>query len=206
MTRGAFGFHVARLRRDETALSAWSGSRRALVQELTGRHVAIVGNACALAQTENGARIDASDLVVRINRAPRPAAVSHGTRTDWLALAVKLRKPEGDRIAPRRILWLSPKRKRLPFWVASRPGFYLYPLDEFARLQEKLGAPPTTGLMMIDLVARSEARKIDLFGFDFFSSLSLTGSRTAAQVPHDFGAEKAWVEDLVARDRRIAIN
>ena len=206
MNAEALRFYLARARRDEDALAAWSDRRRTLVQELAGRRVAIVGNARSLAGRSQGAQIDAADLVIRINRAPRPAAASHGARTDWLALAVRLREREGARIAPRRILWMSHKRKRLPLWVARSPGFYLYPLAEFAALSRKLGAPPTTGLMMIDLVSRSQARRIELYGFDFFASRSLSGRRSAARVPHDFAAERGWVEALMRIDARLRLN
>lgn len=43
---------------------------------------------------------------------------------------------------------------------------------------------------MTDLLARSTATKITLYGFDFFASLSLSGRRTSAQVPHNFQAER----------------
>ena len=72
-------------------------------------------------------------------------------------------------------------------------------------LRDRLGAPPTTGLMMIDLCAASGLSTLSLYGFDFFQSLSLTGSRTAEQVPHDFGAERRFVDELVARDARVTI-
>jgi hypothetical protein len=73
------------------------------------------------------------------------------------------------------------------------------------RLQSGLGAPPSTGLMMIDLLARSNAREIGLYGFDFFNSLSLSGRRTAAQVPHDFAAERRFVEALMTEDPRFRL-
>ena len=101
---------------------------------------------------------------------------------------------------------MSHKRKRLPYWVARRPGFFLYPHTEFHTLSDRLGAPPTTGAMIIDFVVSSTAASIDLYGFDFFSSLSLTGRRTAAQLPHDFAAEKAWVQALADRDPRLKIS
>ena len=71
------------------------------------------------------------------------------------------------------------------------------------RLKAALGAPPTTGLLMIDLLSRSPATRVSLYGFDFFASQSLTGSRTAAQVPHDFAAERAFTLALMARDPRF---
>ncbi|WP_317616408.1 hypothetical protein [Paracoccus mutanolyticus] len=56
---------------------------------------------------------------------------------------------------------------------------------------------------MIDLIARSDMARLDLYGFDFFASLSLSGHRRAEQVPHDFSGESEWVAALAASDRRI---
>ena len=89
--------------------------------------------------------------------------------------------------------------------MATHKGFALPPLDTYQRLKAQLNAPPTTGLMMIDLLARSPATKITLYGFDFFASLSLSGRRTAAQVPHNFQAERAFVSALLARDLRFCL-
>lgn len=203
MTR--FGFLLARTFRREATLAELSVRQEALKEALAGRTVALVGNARALAEKALGASIDAADIVIRVNRAPMPGAASHGTRTDWLGLATAIGPAELMRIRPGRILWMSHKRKRLPWSVATTPGFYLHPLADWAQLRDRLGAPPTTGLMLIDLLARSDAQAIALYGFDFFASLSLTGSRTAAQVPHDFPAERAFVEALLARDPRFVM-
>ena len=59
--------------------------------------------------------------------------------------------------------------------------------------------------MMIDLLMRSPLARLTLHGFDFFASASLSGRRTADQVPHDFGAEAAWVEDLRRMDGRLSL-
>lgn len=192
------GFLWARTLRQEAPLAALSQGL-----DFSG-HVALVGNARSL--TGAGAQIDAAGTVVRINRAPMPSAQSHGTRTDMLALATGLPAADLARLRPGRVLWMSPKRKRLTWDLASSPGFYLHPLQDIARLRQSLGAPPTTGLMMIDLLARSGAERVDLWGFDFFASLSLSGRRTAAQVPHDFAAEKAFVQALITRDRRFVLH
>ncbi|MDB6178101.1 glycosyltransferase family 29 protein [Paracoccus sp. Z330] len=203
MTR--LGFYAARLMRDETALARLSVPGAELFAALSGRSVALVGNARALAHTAQGARIDAADLVVRINRAPMPSPQSHGSRTDWLALATRLSDQDKARIAPGRILWMSHKRKRLDWRTAHGPGFYLHPLDAYHDLRDRLAAPPTTGAMMIDLLLRSHLERLALHGFDFFASQSLSGSRSAAQVPHDFQAEAAWVRDLAQHDDRLII-
>lgn len=198
-------FLLARTLRQEAPLAALSATREGLMRDLAGKRVALVGNARALASGTHGAAIDAADLVIRINRAPMPSPASHGRRTDWLALATSLTGTELQRIGPKRILWMSPKRKRLSWRDATSPDFYLHPLPDYLHLRDRLKAPPTTGLMMINLCAASDLAALDLYGFDFFQSLSLTGNRTADQVPHDFGTERAFVEDLLAKDRRIAL-
>jgi hypothetical protein len=199
------GFSIARLTRREAPLAQLSVPRAALMDDLKGRRVALVGNARSLAERDEGAAIDAADLVIRINRAPMPSSRTHGRRTDWLALATAISGEDIARIAPRRILWMSHKRKRLSWAVATRPGFYLHPLNGFTALRDRLGAPPTTGLMMIDLLAGSDLLALRLYGFDFFASLSLTGSRRADQVPHDFPAERRFVETLMAHDPRVTL-
>lgn len=196
-------FATARLMRRDGPLAALSVPQPALLADLRGRHVALIGNARALADHAHGARIDAADTVIRINRAPIPAPASHGTRTDWLALATRLPAADRARLSPDRILWMSPKRKRLDWQSARSEGFYLHPLTDIAALRDRLGAPPTTGAMMIDLCLRSDLASLTLYGFDFFASLSLSGRRAAADVPHDFTAEAAWVADLLHTDPRL---
>ena len=108
MTR--LGFLIARTLRDETALQTLSSPQSAVLTDLADKRIALIGNARALADARHGADIDAADLVIRINRAPMPSPESHGTRTDWLALAVQQDSDDRTRLAPRRILWMSPKR------------------------------------------------------------------------------------------------
>lgn len=197
------GFLLARLFKDETALQNLS---RPVLPELIGKRVAVIGNARSLAQTSLGAQIDDHDLIIRINGAPMPSAVSHGSRTDWIAMST----PQTDDLiqdrAPSRLLWMTRKRKRLPWKLATDPRFFLNPVEDITRLCQQLSAPPTTGAMVISLLTQSEASQISLFGFDFFASQSLSGRRTAEQVPHDFDAEAGWVGHLIETDPRLKIH
>lgn len=203
MAGGWLGFRLARAWRDEERLAGWSIAEAAMLADLAGKRVALVGNARALAEGQAGAEIDGHDLVIRVNRAPMPSAASHGRRIDWLALAVRIDAAALARLDPKLVLWMSHKRKRLP-WAAVQRRFYLYPQGDIRRLWAALAAQPTTGLMLIDLLARSQVAAVDLYGFDFFASRSLTGSRTAEKVPHDFAAERGFVERLLAADPRFA--
>lgn len=198
-------FTLARTLRQEAPLAALSVPQSDVLAALKNRHVALIGNARALAGTSHGARIDAADLVIRINRAPMPTPESHGTRTDWLGLATGLGAQDRARLNPGRILWMSPKRKRLDWRSATSPGFYLHPLPDIAALAARLNAPPTTGAMLIDLCLRAPLASLTLYGFDFFASLSLSGRRAAADVPHDFASEADWVQTLQQADPRLRI-
>jgi hypothetical protein len=199
-------FYIARTLRDEPAIASLSVPQNALLASAGGKAVALVGNARSLSGQRHGAAIDGAGLVVRINRAPMPSAESHGTRTDWLALAVRLPQADRQRLDPGRILWMSPKRKRLDWTTARSPGFYLHPLADYRALAARLGAPPSTGIMTIELLLRAPVESLTLYGFDFFASQSLSGSRSAAQVPHDFAAEAEWVRARAGEDPRLRLS
>ena len=203
---GPLPFLIARTLRDDAALQRLSVPQAALLAELAGKSVALVGNARALAGTDQGAAIDAHDIVARINRAPIPSATSHGRRIDWLLLATRLPAADRARLAPARILWMSHKRKRLDYATATSPGFYLHPLGDHAALTQTLGAPPSTGAMAVELLLRADLARLDLYGFDGFASKSLSGRREAEQVPHDFNAEAAWMAARAQADPRMTLH
>ncbi len=202
----SISFTLRKWLQGEGFLQSLSATPTQLQIDLQGKSIAIVGNARSLSARGFGSAIDAADIVIRMHAAPLVTSLSHGSKTDWLALAMPVpEKTICDR-SPKRLLWMAKKRKRLRWRFARRKGFYLHPVPEWERMQDTLGAPPTTGVMLIDLVARSNAGKIDLYGFDFFASLSLSGRRRADQVPHNFAAEKAFVETLISNDKRVMLN
>jgi hypothetical protein len=198
------GFWLARARGGGALDGLGTPLGRALA-ELGGRRLALVGNARALAAGAAGGAIDAADLVLRLNAAPIPASASHGARTDWLCLSLPIDAATLAARAPARVLWMPSSLGRLPWCVAAHPGFVLRDPARNARLRADLGAPASTGLLVLDLLAASPAAAVEIWGFDFFASLSLSGRRGAARVPHDFAAERRWAEALLARDRRFAL-
>lgn len=199
-------FYWAKLTHNEEKLAAFGIRHADLLAQLSGKSVALVGNARALGQTNLGAQIDSADIVIRINSAPMTTAATHGTRTDWLAISMPAPYEILTNRAPKIVLWMTPKRKRLARYLIEFASFYLNPQSRWQSLADRLGARPTTGLMMIDLLGASQAREINLYGFDFFTSLSLSGDRSAAQVPHDFANERDFVLDLMNRDARFKLH
>ncbi len=199
-------YSIRRAIKGDLFLQDLSADRSALWGELAGKTVAVIGNARSLSKQTHGAAIDACDIVVRMHAAPLPQPESHGTKTTWLALGMPVDQSIILERAPSRLLWMAKKRKRLKYRLASAKGFYLHPKSDWDAMAQTLNAPPTTGAMLIDFVARSDAQEINLFGFDFFASLSLSGRRTAAQVPHNFAAEKRFVTDLMRNDARVVLH
>ena len=199
-------FPVLRTLRGDAFLQSFSATQSTLLAELSGKSVAVVGNARSLSNQNYGAKIDACDIIIRMHAAPLPTPQSHGTKTSWLALGMPIAQSIIDARAPERVLWMAKKRKRVRQRLATAKGFYLHPKSDWDTLADTLNAPPTTGAMLIDLAARSNASAINLFGFDFFASLSLSGRRTAAQVPHDFAAEKQFVAQLMESDPRVVLH
>lgn len=186
-------------------LSTLAIDEQALLQELEEKSVAIVGNARDLSQTSLGAEIDTYDVIIRLNDAPIPCHGSHGSHTDWMAVAKRVSLKTIMRRRPTTILWMPSKRNRLSVNMATFSRFYLQPVNRNIRLKALLGSPPSIGIMMIDLVGSSNAKEINLFGFDFFTSRSLSGRRSADQVPHNFEAEREMVESILKSDDRFCL-
>lgn len=185
-------------------------TREALLGELDGKTVALVGNAQSLSAKNLGAEIDAHDVVVRFNGAIIPHTRTHGTRTTWVATGIPFTSGTARSRGVEKVLWLPPNRKNLSAWMVRRKDadFYLHSTAAYERLAQEIGSQrPSSGAVMIDLVmSNPKVKHVSLFGFDFFASRSYSGEHTAQTTPHDFSKERAWVEALAARDPRLKIN
>jgi hypothetical protein len=170
---------------------------------LAGRTVALVGNATSLIGTDQGAAIDAHDIVVRFNAAPMPSVTSHGARTTIIATGIIVELELMQARAARYVFYLTPEPKYLPRWLAGSEDLFLCPAETQATLAREIGARPTTGMMMIDILRRSRCASVDLYGFDFFASASLSNVRPRRREPHDFAAERGIVMSLLERDGRF---
>ena len=177
-----------------------------LVEAVAGKSVSVVGNARSLGRKRLGKDIDANDIVVRFNRAPIISRDLNGYRTDWLATSVPLEPEFIEALAVDRILWMSRRRHKMNMGVATARNLYLHPKQDVRRLAERAGVSrPSTGLMMIDLLAQLPCRSIELYGFDFYKSQSLSGHQSIDTTPHAFDREEIHVTDLIATDSRFKI-
>lgn len=166
-----------------------------------------MGNARSLGETGQGRAIDGCDLVIRLNAAPGAAPLSHGTRTDWLAASSRLPAGRLRDLHPQRMFWMSPRHRVLA--MASygwRLPLCFFPAGWWRALAARLGSRPSTGVMTIDMLLHVGGfAELQLFGFDFFRSGSLSSRGIAAPPPHDFARERVHVARLMAEDPRIRL-
>lgn len=178
--------------------------REELLSALEGKAVAVVGNARSLDRGSHGRDIDAHDIVIRFNRVPIVSTISHGQRTTWVATGVPISPQRMASLGATHVLWLSRYRRKIPSETAGIDRLYLHPSREIDVLAKRSGvARPTTGLTAIDFLCSSEARKITLFGFDFYQSQSSSSHQTIETAPHQFDKEEVFVRSLAEKDARF---
>ena len=182
--------------------------RSRLARCVSGRSVALVGNARSLSTLSLGQEIDSCELVIRMNTAPNQKTGSHGARTSWIASSTLLSPRRLQALNPERLIWMSPRRRALVLLAyGTLLPMSFYPSDWWQVLAAKLGgARPSTGAMVIDLIVRlggfSELR---LFGFDFFQSGSLSQRGLTSPPPHEFAREREYVSELLQSEPRITL-
>jgi hypothetical protein len=181
-----------------------SASKRALFAALKDKKVALVGNARSLQEGKWGAEIDGCDIVIRFNRAPIVSDLTHGSRTDWIATGISLNPAMLRDRRVRYVLWLG-KLRKMPAWMYGRRDVFIGRRSSDTLLRRRIGKTASTGFKMIEILARSQAREVRLYGFDFFSTLSFSGHRTVDEVPHDFRKEGKLVGELIERDKRFIL-
>ena len=166
---------------------------------LDERVVAVVGRAGSLLRAENGAEIDAADVVVRINWVlpiPPEQEIHAGSRTD---------------------LMFHCKRARAATLSAKRAGVPTYRVRGKARrraakrhFRNAVRLRPTTGFMAILSVLTHGAREVRLYGFDFFRSGHVQDREPDGD---DYSKPLAWLhspqeerramKNLIAREQRL---
>jgi hypothetical protein len=180
--------------------------RSEIFDELSGKTVAVVGNAVSLQKQDLGEEIDSHDIVLRMNRAPILSDRSHGLRTDWIATSMEISQELAVVKKARLIMWMTPKTERFPFWMCLKyRKVYRHKNDIWKDLRCRLPKRPSTGAMVLDLLRRSNAAKISIYGFDRGASGSISGEQKTHFAPHDFDAEWGILEEWSEQDGRVKI-
>ncbi|ANQ85479.1 glycosyltransferase [Azoarcus olearius] len=186
---------------------------RALLDEVAGRRVVVVGNSSGQFSQGLGERIDGFDLVVRMNlglvREPR----HQGSRTDIVFSSTD--KLDAATILsayrPRWTVWATPKRERMPDLAALGDTLVLHPLEVWDALHARTApARPSTGLIAINLFFQyGRCADLAFAGFDFFASgtfyhrrlFGLLPGRRKSSTAHDGDVEARAAATMIASGR-----
>lgn len=197
--------HLLYTRYPETLGRDWirqnSLTEEELFRRLDGKSVALIGNARALLETRQGAAIDKHDIVIRINRAPGLGTEAAGSKLTWIACAD--RTPHD--VTPT-VLWLGRKVRKIPYRLMVSGRLFIYDHVRRDGLSGVLSARASTGIMGIELLLRSPVKSIDLYGFDFYASRSLSGDHTKDSTPHNYTEEEKWVFGRLAHEARLRLH
>lgn len=154
--------YVGATQKEEMLALADFGSLQNLKFYMKSASVAIVGNSEKILGQNYGAEIDGHDIIIRFNKGwpdRNPAAL--GSRTNYLFLACTLTNRELEHFGNCKTI----RRSSLCQNMCN------YSLGSQDRRQLKQGSSqPSTGFIAINLALAADAKKISLFGFDFFKS------------------------------------
>lgn len=171
--------------------------------------IAVVGNAQSLFDRRYGREIDHHDVVARINRAAilyaeKYAFSTHGSKTDaWFVW-----RHNEYQITQIKV----PFTMQMAYWEPIDDcNVQLYPEVLHTALQARLGAVPSTGLMVLDyLLSTNQFDKISAYGFDWKATPTFTDpTRETDQMLnqsghlHNFELERQYCYDVLSADARL---
>lgn len=151
----------------------------------------MVGNASSQSQKKQGTEIDSHDVVIRMNRAAglfdgADVAVSHGVKSDvWCVWDANDRR-------------LGPHLAQFAGWVLhvsnenqkTSPADWCMPPERFLAVKSLLGVwLPSSGFLLLNLLADCRPKTVDVYGFDFKRSAS-HGYDKILTYPHRFDIEE----------------
>lgn len=73
----------------------------------------------------------------------------------------------------------------------------------FDLVAQKIQHRPSSGLILMTLLSHSDAKVINLYGFDFFETRHIHRHSPSKQHPHDPQAEQRYAHMLMEKDQRI---
>lgn len=139
---------------------------------VNGKSVAVVGNASSLFGKNQGAEIDAHDVVIRLNRGFIIDQTQQGSRTDIVGTARPFSVEQIEQYDPQLVYWLFWRRWRIPTWNDAIWNLTeVVPLDVWRASNRTMKKRPTSGFVMSHVLAQhTTAKDIAVYGFDFYQS------------------------------------
>ena len=166
-----------------------------ILKLITGKTVAIVGNAQSIFDKANGKAIDDHEVIIRFNRGFVTDEKAQGSKTTILMVACELSIDEKASYKA----FVSINRSR-----NTRCGDITIKDEMRQRLKNWVGKQPTSGFMAIDICRTAKAKQIDLYGFDFEKTKTFYNPDDY-QTWHDYKTEEKIVTEM-AKQGVLTIN
>lgn len=172
-------------------------SDRKMAGLIGGKSVVIVGNAKSLLSTTYGDKIEAHDVIIRLNKGFVTIPNAQGKRTDLVGLTPEL--TEAETIAsfePSYFLMLIPKMRHYRLFgkdAVQKTLFYNF--RYWLADRNLIGRRPSSGFMAISWMVRlGQAKSITLYGFDFGATPTYYNPE-GYKTPHNYDREREIVLD-----------
>lgn len=166
------------------------------------KSVAVIGNAAYMFEREYGSIIDKHEVVVRINRAAMVythfnSQRTHGKKTSvWMFWASPEYKNHMNGKEDIKIMHMSPFFRN---YRTIRKVDAYYPLEMHLELKKHAGKynNPSTGMMALDYITKSNPRRLSLFGFDWKDTPTFTDLDRSHDKKcfHDFETERKYCRE-----------
>ena len=166
---------------------------KTFTKAVEGMSVALVGNATSIFESKQGSRIEACDVVIRMNAGVVKDAVSQGSRTDVLVTSIPLPANQIlENFSPSVLVWATSKRGAIPSNYCQQSfDFCLHPKWIWLGLRLQIGSRPSTGAIIANYLSRwCLPSRVFTFGFDHFKTKTFYESR------EDIGPHSAHGEEL----------
>lgn len=165
---------------------------------ISGKRVAIVGNASSIFDKQDGELIDTFDIIIRFTFGFISVPSSQGSRTDITILANELTKAEMDSYNAQ---YHINRMKRI-----TNPTPYHFENRDIARVSEGMdGLRASSGLIAIDFCIESGCQSIDLFGFDWEKTPTFYNP-IGYKTMHNYNNEESKVKNYYASKCLIKIH
>ena len=174
-------------------------NREKLLAFLSGKSIAVVGNAQSLFGRNSGADIDRHDIVLRMNRGFIQCNASQGSRTDLLAFSCHLSLQQIRReFDPQFLMWMGRDYRHFPLFIQEyEKRVYFYEPELWREDANRVSSQkPSAGYMVTSFLRNlSPESSLSLFGFDFGKTRTFY-NKPGYTPPHNFPAEMLAITQL----------
>lgn len=161
---------------------------------LKDKTIALFGNAKSVLQVKK--EVDTNyQVICRINLGfPYGKEEYLGSETDILFMSMPIDEEQLIKLNPHFLIWCTPKQN----YITDYLNYYAlkYPIEAWQTVYDQMKVRPSTGIMALDILSKSDFKTLTLYGFDNWQSETWYTNKKAP-CHHLPSAEKQFIEMLM---------